>query len=353
MVIIAPLWQKDPIQYLLNDKFPVHSMLSLLDQSKPDTNSKKALRQEIADFQESLEKKSRDEIAVLVAEGRQREAERQKLHDEKVEAEAFFNQTSSNADFTYWSRIAYWTLEEGIALSLGKNPQIVGWERLKTHKAISPFIAKYAAKHEEVRRAKAMGQLWDSTIPFVFAKWAERVGFEMPEELTSKIFALGVHVLDWKKAYEKEVVEKAKVEINLNEANAKILEMMRENNSFIEKINADSTKINESYQKQIVQRDQFITQLKQEISVLKTTKPHNPKGQKFELGLRERESLLKLILGMAIDGYGYDPKANKSNQIKEIAGHLLTRGLSLDEDTVRKYMNEAKALFSDELNRTE
>ena len=26
-------------------------------------------------------------------------------------------------------------------------------------------------------------------------------------------------------------------------------------------------------------------------------------------------------------------------------------GLALDEDTVRKYLNEAKALFADELNR--
>jgi hypothetical protein len=181
MALNASLWQANPIQYLIHDKYPLSYLLTLkagsFDAPKPDP----ALIQEIAGFRKSLEEKSRDEIALLVTEARNREAERQRLHNEKQEAEAFFNQPTSNADFSYWSRISYWTLEEGVAVSLGKNPGIVSWQKLTAHNAISPFKARYAAKLEEVRRAKAMGQLWESTIPFVFTKWAKRVGFEMPE----------------------------------------------------------------------------------------------------------------------------------------------------------------------------
>lgn len=353
MVIIAPLWQKDPIRYLLNDKFPVQVMVSLFDNSQPETEVKQTTRKEIAEFQESLKKKTKEEITVLVAEARNREIERLRLQEEKIEREAFFNHPSSNADFSYWSRISYWTLEEGVALSLGKNPRIVNSEKLRAHRGISPFIAKYESKHEEVRRAKAMVQLWDITDPFLFTKWAQRVGFEMPAELSSKILVLGPQNLDWKLEFEQEVVAKAKVQISLNEANEKMLEILKENSSFIEKMNAENNKLIQGYQRQIAERNQFIAQQKQEIDVLKTVKPATIKEQKPELGLRERESLLKLILGMAVDGYGYDPKASKSSQIKEISGHLFTCGLSLDEDTVRKYLNEAKALFSDELNRTE
>jgi hypothetical protein len=63
------------------------------------------------------------------------------------------------------------------------------------------------------------------------------------------------------------------------------------------------------------------------------------------LGARQRDSLLKLIIGMAIKGYGYDPRAGRSGITREIADDLRLAGLSLDEDTIRKYLNEAKELL--------
>ncbi len=312
MPVISPLWQTDPIRYLLNDKYPLHYTISPFDNKLSVPESNKVALQEIEAFRKSLEQKSLDEINILVAEARNREVERYRKLAEKTEAEAFYNQPHANADFSYWSRLSYWTLEEAVALSLGKHPWIVKWEKIKSFQTSSPFVAKYAAKHEEVRRAKAMGQLWDSTIPLVFTKWANRVGFEMPNELTSSVVALGPQVLDWKTAYEQEVVEKAKVEISLKDINEKMLQMMRDNTAFIEKMNTDSSKLIEGYQKSIAQRDQFIADQKREIALLKTVKPVAAKNQKPELGQRERDSLLKLILGIAITGYSYDPKATRS-----------------------------------------
>ena len=323
MALIAPLWQTDPIRYLLNDKYPHHYTFSLHDANQPAPELNDAKRQEIEDFRKSLEEKPRNELAPLIQEARQREDERTRLYFEKIEANAFFIQPSSNADFQYWSRISYWTLEEGVALSLGKNPWIVNWEKLKAHKTTSPFITKYAAKHEEVRRAKVMSQLWDSTFPIIFIKWAKRVGFEMPEELNTQVFALGVQGLDWKEAFEKEVGEKAKLEKSLSDANQKIIDLMQDHGAFLEKSTEGTKAITSGFQENIAGRDQLIAQLKQEIKNLTTSKPVAANSKKIELGARERESLLKLILGMAIEAYKYDPKATKSSEIKEIAWHCV------------------------------
>jgi hypothetical protein len=61
-------------------------------------------------------------------------------------------------------------------------------------------------------------------------------------------------------------------------------------------------------------------------------------------GTVERASLLKLVIGMAIDGYGYDPNAAKSQVPIEIADCLVALGMSMTDDTVRKYLTEAKGL---------
>lgn len=59
------------------------------------------------------------------------------------------------------------------------------------------------------------------------------------------------------------------------------------------------------------------------------------------LGIREREYLHKLVVGMAIDGYGFDPAALKSPIPKQVAENLELLGLSITDDTVRKYLRQA------------
>lgn len=63
-------------------------------------------------------------------------------------------------------------------------------------------------------------------------------------------------------------------------------------------------------------------------------------GEK-QLSTRERDNLLKLVIGMAIAGYRYDPAAAKSTAPKEIANDIAKLGMSLSDDTVRKYLKEA------------
>ncbi len=61
------------------------------------------------------------------------------------------------------------------------------------------------------------------------------------------------------------------------------------------------------------------------------------------LGTRERGTLLKLVLGMALAGYAYDPRAPRSPVAKEIADDLQKHGISISDDTVRQWLNTAAA----------
>ncbi len=63
------------------------------------------------------------------------------------------------------------------------------------------------------------------------------------------------------------------------------------------------------------------------------------------MSTKARASMLKLILGMAMKKYGYNPESNKSPATKAITDDLSDYELKLDEDTVRKYLKEAQGFF--------
>lgn len=66
---------------------------------------------------------------------------------------------------------------------------------------------------------------------------------------------------------------------------------------------------------------------------------------KPDLGTRERDTLLKLVIGMAIAGYKYSPDTGRSSAPAEIASDLEQMGISMTDDTVRKWLKEARALL--------
>lgn len=70
----------------------------------------------------------------------------------------------------------------------------------------------------------------------------------------------------------------------------------------------------------------------------------NPKEK--SLSTRERDTLLKLVLGMAIGGYRYDPKKARNNAIGDIEKDLQSLGIPLDQDTIRKWLKESAETHS-------
>lgn len=72
----------------------------------------------------------------------------------------------------------------------------------------------------------------------------------------------------------------------------------------------------------------------------KTTRKPADKNQTALM--RERNTLLKLFFCAAVDGYGYDPKAERSPTAKEMESAFERLGIRISDDTIRKYLNEAK-----------
>lgn len=68
-------------------------------------------------------------------------------------------------------------------------------------------------------------------------------------------------------------------------------------------------------------------------------RPAAPKAK--PLHTKERATALKLIIGMATCGYKYNSQATRNGATAEIAKDLDSLQLSLDEDTVRKWLKDA------------
>lgn len=68
-------------------------------------------------------------------------------------------------------------------------------------------------------------------------------------------------------------------------------------------------------------------------------------SQAKELDVRERESLLKLVIGMAVGRYRHELGAKKSVAVTPILQDVARLGLSVSDETVRKYLREAERLL--------
>lgn len=76
-----------------------------------------------------------------------------------------------------------------------------------------------------------------------------------------------------------------------------------------------------------------------------------PRSEK-PLKTRERETALKLIIGMAMAGYKYNPRMNKNTAIADITNDLDKLGIAVSDDTIRKWLNEAAEHLPQEPEKT-
>ncbi len=197
----------------------------------------------------------------------------------------FYDRTNAQADFEYWGRVPLWRLDEAIALSFGKNPFLVTWRGLEDDTETSAFAARFANLRHLVLRAKEAKHLTDPVSPDAYIAWAKANHVTLPPELEESVQAFSGEVPDWKALYE--------------ETKSQL---------------ASATKASD-----------------------------RPVSEK------ERKTFLRIVLGMAIGGYGYDHRAERGPTAKEIADDLLRLGMSVDVDTVRAKLKEAVAEFGDVL----
>ena len=241
---------------------------------------------------------------------------------EPVERLAFHNLPRAKPDLEFWSKASVWTLEEATALSLGRDPGFINWKSMESQTLISSFAHAYKNVRELVLRAKQVGQLFEPVLPGFFIAWAKRIEIYFPPELEELIRAKGHQIANWQDMYNQIRTE------------------LGEHQESTGRLLAGKDRV-------VAVKDEEIAQLRERIEAL-LADSHQRSAQDKPLGTREKESLLKLIIGMAKKGYSYDPGAARSEAIPDIVGDLQRCGVALDQDTVRKWLREAAALLPPE-----
>lgn len=92
---------------------------------------------------------------------------------------------TNKPDYKYWCNFGYWSIEEGLALSLGIDPKNLNRNYLTLYVPFGGIAEEFFAREETAKRAKAMGTLLDKNIPSFFLSWALSVDYKVPDELTS------------------------------------------------------------------------------------------------------------------------------------------------------------------------
>ena len=295
--------EMNPIDFLVRRKFRMSFAPPPFGSSASDTLAHKSLMKEVEDYRRKL-------FALPANELQEMHYVELSAFQKEQEAELFYNKPFAQADYRHWSRAPYWTLDEAISLTFGKDPRIVAPDKFLEFSHQDGFVKKYLELNDIVNRARKMKLLTDPIQPSVYIIWAKQSGYEIPADLESAIVNNAAHTTDWKLEHDK-----------LKEVMAEKLRLTEARLHDIETEAANATQC----------KDTRIEQLKAQLEEA-TAKP---------LGTRERETLLKILIGMAVGGYGHDTKSSRSSTVSEITSDLEKVGLSVSDDTVRKWLNEA------------
>lgn len=336
MDVQLPQWEIDPIGFVIDRLFPDQRIFANKDywEKYPEHQKRYEAADEAAtQFFMSIGKSlSINEFDAIL------EREINQFIDEKIaaavdlDARRFFNNRIAEANWDHWSKISYWTPEEAAAISFGKDPSVVNLQALQPYAGNSLFVGSFYAQMQLISRAIEAGQLLEKNTPAFFLGWALRTGFHMHPKAIESVQARGEQIADWKTEFdalasflESFVVEHGRTEAELRaqaERAQTELETLR---------NAALTVLEEN-----TELHAKLTELSSEATQSKTS-----------FSNRERRSMLTLILAMAVKKYHFDPTKTKNSATANIASATAEIGLKLDEDTVRKFLNEAKLLMQE------
>jgi hypothetical protein len=279
---------KDRVEYLVLRRFPSARAIEF----PPSINAGRGrhsgasaeTRKALADYRSELAGLSLQELIARYNAEQQRNYEEIAAKAEKDERERFFNQPYVAANFIHWSKMAHWTQDEAVALSFGKAPEHVNWQAISKYLQLSQFAVQYQQRRELAMRAAQWKQLYDPVLPGIFLAWAKGLEIEVPAALVEAVQKRGP-IRDWKSLYD---------ELKTTHADRE----------------ASWTALGEAKDRTIVAKDRVVAVLEERVRNLEAQQTTQPPEK--QLGARERESLLKVVIGMAVGGYSYDPGCVKT-----------------------------------------
>lgn len=229
-IVIDALWRecKDDLIAMLRHEDGLSSA-QLMDQqlSAPIRETVRAwLEQalqheaELGDLDDkAFETHYREIMTPIVHEKRARRANRAEENDRWD----FFSTVEAEADFERW-RDKPLSPAQAVALSLGKEPDVVTPEKLKPYRTPggSPFRERFSGMLELIEGAIGAGELATPILIKDFAPWADKRGINLPSELTGKPRDIPAEdVAFWKGRFEDTQAELNWLRQNTDELNPK------------------------------------------------------------------------------------------------------------------------------------
>lgn len=186
------------IQQLLRYKFPQSWAPPPLSASAATHDEWRRREAERKAYQDELRKKSSAEIDEL---HRQMLSEQEKKAQAKAALERsqrFYLRPEAKADFETWGKIPVWSLDEGIALSVGLNPKICTRAAMQPYEQ-DPRGAEYFRRRLIAERAMLTNppELSQSNYATHYVRWMQRMEFDPPAELVAAVSKRG-EIQDWK-----------------------------------------------------------------------------------------------------------------------------------------------------------
>ena len=97
--------------------------------------------------------------------------------------QAYITKWRYEADFSYWLKMATWTWDEGAALIHGLEPRRIKLPYPDSTKELIPIVQSWVECWEHAHRALRAGKLKQFSKPVEFLRWAESLGYPIPEGL--------------------------------------------------------------------------------------------------------------------------------------------------------------------------
>lgn len=282
-----------------------------------------------------------------------------------------------------WRRVTRWTPDQGVALALALDPDTAAD---LAHRPEGDLGLKFL---DLAQKAIEAGELPTTAKPGVFIDWARKAGlafhinwlgatrhtvdqpFDELEphdaEIVKAWHTRWRLIDDWAKAPTWSMLEGVALSLDIPPVHAREA-LKRKHTDYGIKLNHRHDFAIRAYRMAQLASDskpsEFIAWAKTvdfefspewEISIPKEASadvqtpteelPFNKVDTEVKLSTLERTSLLKLIIGMAVEQYGYNPKVHRNSATANIKTDLESVGLSLDEDTIRKWLKEAADLL--------
>ena len=134
-------------------------------------------------FESALRDLSDTTLQLLAQDEEEHDREIEQEEAERVENKRFFFEPSANADYMDWTQRECWTVDEAVALLLGKDPVTVNWNSMNPLVFKSRFAKRYSDLRQQIKDAQVSGEIEEPFTPEAFLQFASSAGYVLPVEL--------------------------------------------------------------------------------------------------------------------------------------------------------------------------